>query len=131
MKILFCKDIISYLESSEEAMQIPNRIQTTIDRIRQKKKYPYSKYPYKKRNHCIDQYNTLLCRGNANINKENIEIIMKTFNNEKTFPINSKQLIKKLFITSFKDENMFLGKQNSCIRNIALCLQRFFKYFMK
>lgn len=38
MKILFCKDIISYLESSEEAMQIPNRIQTTIDRIRQKKK---------------------------------------------------------------------------------------------
>ena len=91
MKILFCKDIISYLESSEEAMQIPNRIQTTIDRIRQKKKYPYSKYPHKKRNHCIDQYNTLLCRGNANINKENIEIIMKTFNNEKTFPINSEQ----------------------------------------
>ena len=90
-----------------------------------------SKYPYKKGNHCIDQYNTLLCRGNANINKENIEIIMKTFNNEKTFPINSKQLIKKLFITSFKDENIFLGKQNSCIRNIALCLQRFFKYFRK
>lgn len=56
---------------------------------------------------------------------------MKTFNNEKTFQIISKQLIKKLFITPFKDEKIFLGKQNSCIRNIALCLKRFFKYFIK
>ena len=38
-----------------------------------------TKYQYKRATHCIEQLNILLCRGNTNIDKENVEIIMETF----------------------------------------------------
>ena len=56
-----------------------------------------SKLPYMKRSHCEEQLNILLCKRNTNIIKEYIDIIMTVFKNEKTFAIQSRPSIRKIF----------------------------------
>ena len=56
-----------------------------------------SKHPYMKRSHCEEQLNILLCKRNTNIIKEYIDIIMTVFKNEKTFAIQSRPSIRKVF----------------------------------
>ena len=44
----------------------------------------------------ISIYNiVLLCRGNANINKEDMDIVMNTFKIKKSFTLYSRKSIKK------------------------------------
>ena len=56
-----------------------------------------SKHPYMKRSHCEEQLNILLCKRNTNIIKEYIDILMTVFKNEKTFAIQSRPSIRKVF----------------------------------
>ena len=56
-----------------------------------------SKHPYMKRSHCEEQLNILLCKRNTNIIKEYIDTIMTVFKNEKTFAIQSRPSIRKVF----------------------------------
>ena len=56
-----------------------------------------SKHPHMKRSHCEEQLNILLCKRNTNIIKEYIDIIMTVFKNEKTFAIQSRPSIRKIF----------------------------------
>lgn len=79
------------------------------------------KYPYERINHCIEQLNILLCRGYTKIDKDDIEIIMKTLRNKQTFTTHYQQLIKKLLNASFKNENIFWVKQDTYIKK---CHQR-------
>ena len=55
------------------------------------------KHPYTKRSHCEEQLNILLCKRNTNIIKEYIDTIMTVFKNEKTFAIQSRPSIRKVF----------------------------------
>ena len=50
-----------------------------------------------KRSHCEEQLNILLRKRNTNIIKEYIDIIMTVFKNEKTFAIQSRPSIRKVF----------------------------------
>ena len=46
-----------------------------------------SAYAYRRRNHCIEQLDVLLCRKNACVTKEDKDIIMNALQNKKTFTI--------------------------------------------
>ena len=48
----------------------------------------------RRKNHCIEHIDVLLCRRHTNITKEDMDIIMNAFKDKKTFTIHSRHSIK-------------------------------------
>ena len=65
-----------------------------------------SKYPYKRRNHCIEQFDIYLYSRPARVTKANLDAIINALKNKQTFTIHSRPAVKRN-ITAFKYKKLF------------------------